>query len=194
MLPLCPSKGIGAVSTSAALPLRPHSQLFWKPATNDAMEWYIVVSSASIPLPLRNQWPFSRNPSNAWASSPWIGFGEICGRLAFARQPVTEVGSADFPNAHTAMTSPLVTSMFEIDGISRVFFGSYFVTLIWTRQSMRTIQKLDSGIVKLRMQGACSGCPSSSVTLKSSIENMLMHYVPEVKGVDQELDTDEGAS
>lgn len=30
------------------------------------------------------------------------------------------------------------------------------------------------------MQGACSGCPSSSVTLKSGIENMLMHYVPEV--------------
>lgn len=38
----------------------------------------------------------------------------------------------------------------------------------------------DTGIVKLRMQGACSGCPSSSVTLKSGIENMLMHYVPEV--------------
>lgn len=35
-------------------------------------------------------------------------------------------------------------------------------------------------MVKLRMQGACSGCPSSSVTLKSGIENMLMHYVPEV--------------
>lgn len=31
------------------------------------------------------------------------------------------------------------------------------------------------------MQGACSGCPSSSVTLKSGIENMLMHYVPEVR-------------
>lgn len=40
----------------------------------------------------------------------------------------------------------------------------------------------ESGIVKLRMQGACSGCPSSSVTLKSGIENMLMHYVPEVMG------------
>lgn len=38
----------------------------------------------------------------------------------------------------------------------------------------------ESGIVKLRMQGACSGCPSSSVTLKSGIENMLMHYVSEV--------------
>ncbi|CAN1258410.1 NifU-like protein 4, mitochondrial [Linum perenne] len=38
----------------------------------------------------------------------------------------------------------------------------------------------ETGIVKLRMQGACSGCPSSSVTLKSGIENMLMHYVSEV--------------
>lgn len=38
----------------------------------------------------------------------------------------------------------------------------------------------ETGTVKLRMQGACSGCPSSSVTLKSGIENMLMHYVPEV--------------
>jgi Fe-S cluster biogenesis protein NfuA len=46
----------------------------------------------------------------------------------------------------------------------------------------------ESGIVKLRMQGACSGCPSSSVTLKSGIENMLMHYVSEVKGVEQEFD------
>jgi len=32
-------------------------------------------------------------------------------------------------------------------------------------------------------QGSCSGCPSSTVTLKSGIENMLMHYIPEVKGV-----------
>ncbi|GMY23415.1 NifU-like protein 4, mitochondrial [Fagus crenata] len=46
-------------------------------------------------------------------------------------------------------------------------------------------------IVKLTMQGACSGCPSFSVTLKSGIANMLMHYVPEVKGVEQELDADD---
>lgn len=36
------------------------------------------------------------------------------------------------------------------------------------------------GIVYVRMQGSCSGCPSSSSTLKSGIENMLRHYVPEV--------------
>ncbi|CAD5166097.1 unnamed protein product [Musa acuminata subsp. malaccensis] len=270
-----------------------------------------AISSASIPLPLRNQWPFSRNPSNSWASSPWIRFGEICGRLTFALiiicsgqrrslfiqtqstpnplslmfypgQPVMEVGSADFPNARSAMTSPLAKSMFEIDGVSRVFFGSDFVTVTKSEEAswdflkpeifaaimdfyssgkpllldsnvaaymdtaiheddseiVAMIKELletrirpavqddggdieyrgfdpDSGIVTLRMQGACSGCPSSSVTLKSGIENMLMHYVPEdeavknldgnrrsqitvtyhfVKGVDQELDTDEGAS
>lgn len=34
-----------------------------------------------------------------------------------------------------------------------------------------------------QMQGSCSGCPSSSVTLKSGIERMLMHWIPEVNGV-----------
>ncbi|KAH6766908.1 NFU domain protein 4 [Perilla frutescens var. hirtella] len=175
---------------------------------------------------------------------------------------VMESGSADFPNARSAMSSPLAKSLFGIDGITRVFFGSDFVTITksdeisWdlvkpqvfaaimdfyssgqplildsaTASSMDTaiqeddsetvamIKELletrirpavqddggdieyvgfdpDTGIVKLRMQGACSGCPSSSVTLKSGIENMLMHYVPEVKGVEQEFDAeDEGAA
>jgi Fe-S cluster biogenesis protein NfuA len=41
------------------------------------------------------------------------------------------------------------------------------------------------GIVRLHMQGSCSGCPSSSATLKHGIENMLKHYVPEVVAVEQ---------
>lgn len=41
------------------------------------------------------------------------------------------------------------------------------------------------GVVKLRMQGACSGCPSSRATLKHGVENMLRHYVPEVLAVEQ---------
>jgi len=40
------------------------------------------------------------------------------------------------------------------------------------------------GIVYVKLQGACSGCPSSSDTLKSGIENMLRHYVPEVQMVE----------
>ena len=41
------------------------------------------------------------------------------------------------------------------------------------------------GIVKLEMYGACSGCPSSSATLKMGVENMLKHYIPEVRKVEQ---------
>jgi Fe-S cluster biogenesis protein NfuA len=40
--------------------------------------------------------------------------------------------------------------------------------------------RFEEGIVYVRLQGACSGCPSSTATLKSGIENMLRHYVPEV--------------
>ncbi|MBV9538731.1 MAG: NifU family protein [Acidisphaera sp.] len=43
------------------------------------------------------------------------------------------------------------------------------------------------GVVRLHMQGSCSGCPSSSATLKHGIENMLRHYVPEVTRVEQTL-------
>ena len=41
-----------------------------------------------------------------------------------------------------------------------------------------------TGIVFLTMQGACAGCPSSTMTLKAGIENMLKHYVPEVVSVE----------
>jgi Fe-S cluster biogenesis protein NfuA len=43
--------------------------------------------------------------------------------------------------------------------------------------------RFESGVVYLQMQGACSGCPSSTMTLKAGIENMLKHYVPEVEEV-----------
>jgi len=41
-------------------------------------------------------------------------------------------------------------------------------------------QGFEDGVVFLTMQGACSGCPSSTATLKMGIENMLRHYIPEV--------------
>lgn len=177
--------------------------------------------------------------------------------MFYPGKPVMEVGSSDFPNARTAMTSPLAKSLFVVDGVVRVFFGADFVTVTkseevsWdilkpeifaaimdfysTKQPLfydaaqsqasdtaihedddETVQMIKelletrirpavqddggdieyrgfdvgSGIVSLKMQGACSGCPSSAVTLKSGIENMLMHYVPEVKGVQEVHDGD----
>ena len=51
-----------------------------------------------------------------------------------------------------------------------------------------TFSDFKDGIVFLRMQGACSGCPSSTATLKAGIENMLKHYLPEVQGVEPVMD------
>ncbi|MGY9004606.1 MAG: NifU family protein [Alphaproteobacteria bacterium] len=44
-------------------------------------------------------------------------------------------------------------------------------------------RSFEEGIVYLKMQGACAGCPSSSATLKVGIENLLKHFIPEVKEV-----------
>jgi Fe-S cluster biogenesis protein NfuA len=46
-----------------------------------------------------------------------------------------------------------------------------------------TFHGFDRGIVYLHMQGACAGCPSSTLTLKMGIENLLRHYIPEVTEV-----------
>jgi Fe-S cluster biogenesis protein NfuA len=46
-------------------------------------------------------------------------------------------------------------------------------------------RSFEEGIVYLELKGSCSGCPSSTITLKSGIENMLKHYIPEVLAVEQ---------
>ena len=162
--------------------------------------------------------------------------------------PGTDVmgqGTADFPDKHSAGTSPLARRLFQIDGIEAVFLGSDFVTVTkgddqeWFTlkpsilagimehyasglpvveaskddndndgeeddELVKQIKHLldtrvrpavamdggdivfhdfDDGIVTLSMQGACAGCPSSTATLKMGIENMLRHYIPEVKEV-----------
>jgi Fe-S cluster biogenesis protein NfuA len=48
-----------------------------------------------------------------------------------------------------------------------------------------TFQGYEEGVVFLNMQGACAGCPSSTVTLKRGVENMLKHYIPEIVEVRQ---------
>ena len=44
-------------------------------------------------------------------------------------------------------------------------------------------QEFKDGIVKVQLQGSCSGCPSSTMTLKQGVQNLLCHYIPEVKEV-----------
>lgn len=166
-------------------------------------------------------------------------------------RPVMDSGVADFTAAEDAKQSPLASRLFDLDGVTGVFFGADFITvtktddmdwqvikpmvlgaimdhytsgqallldgagstdetdtfaddgadpevidqikeLIETRVRPAVAQDggdiiykgFKSGTVYLHMRGACAGCPSSTMTLKSGIENMLRHYVPEVTQVE----------
>ena len=44
-------------------------------------------------------------------------------------------------------------------------------------------REFKDGVVKVELQGSCSGCPSSTMTLKQGVQNLLCHYLPEVKEV-----------
>ena len=45
-------------------------------------------------------------------------------------------------------------------------------------------KEFKDGVVKVQLQGSCSGCPSSTATLKQGVQNLLCHYIPEVKQVE----------
>jgi Fe-S cluster biogenesis protein NfuA len=155
-------------------------------------------------------------------------------------------GTLDIRDKEEAAQSPLAARLFDIPGVSGVFFGSDFITI--TRASGEwqqlkpailgavmahfmsgaplltsdapvkaggedeffedkdaetveiikdiienrvrpavandggdiTFRGFKEGVVYLNMKGACSGCPSSTATLKHGIQNLLRHYVPEV--------------
>lgn len=161
-------------------------------------------------------------------------------------------GTADFPDRASAAHSPLALALFAVPEVSRVFFGSDFITVTkregewahlkpailgvimehFTRglpvigedadaedghpetdyegrdgEIVAQIRELldtrvrpavaqdggdiifkgfdgGSGVVFLHLRGACAGCPSSTMTLKNGIENMLRHYIPEVSAVE----------
>ena len=46
-----------------------------------------------------------------------------------------------------------------------------------------SFENFEDGVVTVKLQGSCSGCPSSTITLKRGVENLLSHYIPEVKKV-----------
>ncbi len=162
---------------------------------------------------------------------------------------VMESGTRDFSDeSEAAGVSPLAARLFEIEGVTRVFLGSSFVSVTkgegnWQHlkpavlgaimehflsgepvlsteknagsaldddfdagdaEIVATIKELietrvrpavasdggdivfrgfRGGTVYLKMQGACSGCPSSTATLRNGIENLLKHFVPEVQAV-----------
>jgi Fe-S cluster biogenesis protein NfuA len=167
---------------------------------------------------------------------------------------VLEEGSAEFRSPDEAAPSPLAQRLFEVPGVSSVFFGSDFITVTkedrdepgfeWQHlrpailgaimehytsgrpviegaqpaqaageefyeeadgEIVSTIKELldtrvrpavaqdggditfrgfKEGIVYLHMRGSCAGCPSSTATLKYGIQNLLRHFIPEVREVE----------
>lgn len=165
-------------------------------------------------------------------------------------EPVAKGMVADYSSREAANASPLASALFEVDGVTRAFFGADFISLTKESEADWAVVKplalaaimdfytsgahqeaaeeaaagghtdhegdenadlivqikelLDTrvrpsvandggdivfrafkeGVVYLHMQGACSGCPSSTATLKHGIENLLRYYVPEVQSVE----------
>lgn len=156
----------------------------------------------------------------------------------------------DIANKKEALISPLATKLFDVKGVTRIFYGNNYISVgkeeltdwadvkpliideivkFYSTQSelftekpshedtdikeddseavqlikeiiaarIRPVVQEDGGDIKfitfdetdgtvyLQMKGSCSGCPSSGVTLKNGIEKMLMHYVAEVKSVEE---------
>jgi len=161
---------------------------------------------------------------------------------------VLETGTLDLRDKEAAAQSPLAERLFDVAGVSGVFFGSDFITVTkeageWQQlkpmilgaimehfmsgvpllatgsagardtdeffdaadaETVATIKELietrvrpavandggditfrgfKDGVVYLDMKGACSGCPSSTATLRHGIQNLLRHFIPDVTEV-----------
>ncbi len=93
-----------------------------------------------------------------------------------ANKPVIEAGGEAGPAGSAGEDSELVTQIKElIDTRVRPAVAQDGGDIVF--------QSFEEGVVYLHMQGSCSGCPSSTATLKMGIENMLKHYIPEVTEV-----------
>ena len=81
---------------------------------------------------------------------------------------------------HTEPTTDIEQKIIEM-------LDQYVKPAVENDGGMILFQSFKDGVVTLQLKGACSGCPSSSLTLKSAVEQMLKRMVPEVKEVQQEM-------
>ena len=82
--------------------------------------------------------------------------------------PLEQSATADLDARIVSILDEYIRPAVEMDG-GAIIFDSY-----------------EDGKVKVLLQGSCSGCPSSTITLKAGIENVLRRFVPEVKEVEAE--------
>ena len=257
-LPACICRGRSTrnISQSARIPVITSSQARRRPLLPTGFQ-----KAASIPSPRRTIYIQTQPTPNASAlkflpNHPVLPEGFTSTFLEY-NSPRSTL-AAPHP-------SPLAARLFDVDGVSSVFYGSDFITVTkaedvnWAHvkpeifaliteaitsgeQLVNTVDKtsaeegqggqgedslaandeddevvamikelletrirpaiqedggdieyrgFENGFVGLKLRGACRTCDSSTVTLKNGIESMLMHYIEEVKGVNQVLDEEE---
>src|SRR5258708_5652722 len=96
---------------------------------------------------------------------------------------VMEQGSANFPDAPAAAAEPADEDEDEVVSQIKELLDTRVRPAVAQDGGDIIFHAYEDGVVYLHMQGSCSGCPSSTATLKAGIENMLRHYVPEVQEV-----------
>lgn len=119
----------------------------------------------------------TKSADKSWESMKPLLLGAIMDHFV-SQRPVmsTQVGSA--ARTHNESTDEITAQIIELlDTRVRPAVAQDGGDIVFDR--------FENGILYLEMRGACSGCPSSSATLKHGIENMMRHYVPEVLEVRQ---------
>jgi len=91
-------------------------------------------------------------------------------------QPVMDAGAVDTGSGHAAHDGEDADIVIQI----KELLDTRVRPAVAQDGGDITFHGFDRGIVYLHMQGACAGCPSSTLTLKMGIENLLRHYIPEV--------------
>lgn len=107
--------------------------------------------------------------------------------VVHSMQPFHDTSVTDEKNVSELVRHALPTT--EIEKKIVEILEQYIVPAVEQDGGMIVFHSFKDGIVYLTMRGACSGCPSSQITLKAGIEALLKKFVPEVKEVIQKTDT-----
>lgn len=95
---------------------------------------------------------------------------------------------ASGPKTEETIVQPTATELVEIENQIKQMLDEYVRPAVEGDGGAIDFKSFDDGIVTVVLKGSCSGCPSSTITLKSGIENLLKRMIPEVKEVVAEAD------
>lgn len=156
----------------------------WSPLATDLFELpyvkrvYISNNFVSITKEFNYAWEDIMLKLKEFVKA-WLEENEVVVRDGF-EEIQAEIEAKRLEHAYTGDTAELVKKI-------RDLIDTYVKPAVEMDGGNIEFKSFDEGVVTVTLQGSCSGCPSSTVTLKSGIEGMLKRMCPEVKEVVQEM-------